>query len=84
MCLIVRMRLPTDNDGGDEKACAHLRSQNNGVPNIIANNTLAVMRVPRLCITAPPSLVHRRPREEGTSALDDEEGQLQWRVKHDE
>ena len=71
------MRLPTDNDGGDEKACAHLWSQNDGTPNIIANNALAVMR-----ITVPPSLVLRRPSEENRAHLDDEEGQQPLRVKH--
>ena len=78
------MRLPTDNDGGDEKACAQLRSQNDGAPSSIASKKPVVTRALRMCITVPPSLVLRRPREEGTTHLDDEEGQLQLRVKHDE
>ena len=68
----------------DEKACAHLRSQNNGPPNSIANNTLAVMPVLPLRMTIPPSLVlRRRGEEEGTRDLDDEEGQQLFGVKHD-
>ena len=42
------------------------------------------MRVLRLCVRVPPSLALRLPTEEGTTDLDDEEGQQHLRVKHDE
>ena len=77
------MRLPNGDDEwagdiGDEKACAHPRSQNSGAPNIIASNRMEFMPAPHLRMAIPPSLmVLRRPSEESTTDVDDEEEQQQ-------
>ena len=81
------MRLPKEGGewadaDGDEKAFAHPKPRRAGEHNIIANNTLALISVLRLCIRVPPSLALSRPAgKEGTT---DEAWQQHLRVKHDE